>query len=98
MNAAYLYRPWARVKTTCGYGGTVLRQFTRTVQINIMQMLSGRISELLRVFIGAKVKRNGRKIPKTIRQMQQVELPTEAEFFDEIQTIVFFLSVFHETK
>ena len=60
-------------------------------------MLSWRISELICVFIEAKVKRSGRKIPKIIGHMQQVELPTEAEFFDEIQTIVLrvFLLVIH---
>ncbi len=97
MNTAYLYRPWARVKTTCYYASVILRHFTRTVQINILQMLSWRISELICVFIEAKVKRSGRKIPKIIGHMQQVELPTEAEFLDEIQTIVLrvFLLVIH---
>jgi hypothetical protein len=48
MNAAYLYRSLARVKTTCGYGGAILRHFTRTVQINNIQVRSGRFSELVR--------------------------------------------------
>jgi hypothetical protein len=64
MNAAYLYRQWARVKTTGGYVGVILGHFTRTVQINIMQMLSGRISILELVFREAKVKRVGGKCPK----------------------------------
>jgi hypothetical protein len=39
-------------------------------------------------------------MPKTIGQMQQVELPTEAEFFEEIQPMVLrvFLLVIHTSQ
>jgi hypothetical protein len=76
MNTAYLYRPWA------------MRLWWRDPKAFYQDSLDKHYADAFMkdfrtctFFIEAKVKRGGRKMHKIIRQMQQVELPKEAEFF-----------------